>query len=112
MKVLIFLFLISLISGQSVEQVESEIRNTEDTQQITNIILKNNKLVEDNIKKFDESSRKKVTAVIMNSMNLTDTTNTTKPKQKKSIDDNSLESNSEKVESIWLFLTGLLFLNL
>lgn len=102
---------ISLISAQSIEQLESEIRNTEDVQQITNIILKNNKLVEDNIKKFDESSRKKITSVIMNSMNLTNTTNT-KPTQKTKDDVNPSESNSQKIKSIWLFLTGILFLNL
>lgn len=55
-------------------------QNTDDVQKISNIIIKNNKLTEDNIKKFDESTRKQITKVLLNDGNQTSvlTRNSTK----------------------------------
>ena len=78
-----------------IQQVQSQIQNTDDVQQISDIIVKNNKLVEDNIKKFDESTRKKVTKVLLNAANETSVQvpdrNSTKSQKNPSIQESSGE---------------------
>jgi hypothetical protein len=108
MKYIIFLIAFfgtfSIVNSQSeVEQIEAQIKNTADVQQITDIINKNNKLVEDNIKKFDESTRKKVTNVLLKAANVT-TSTTPKTSTNSTKNDQPETSNSDKNTDMSFFL--------
>jgi len=54
----------------------NEIEHTEDVRKISDIMTQNNKRIEDNIKKFDDSTRTKVTAILTNN-----STKSSSPKQ-------------------------------
>ena len=109
MKYITFLIafcgLFSIVHSQSeIEQIETQIKNTADVQQITDIINKNNKLVEDNIKKFDESTRKKVTNVLLKAANVTTPTTPKTSSTNSTKNDNPETSNSDKNTDMSFFL--------
>jgi hypothetical protein len=101
MKYILFLTAIfglsAIVNSQTdFEQIETEIKNTADVQQITDIINKNNKLVEDNIKKFDESTRKKITNVLLKASNVTTKPTKNSTKEQEQQEEQPETSNSEK----------------
>lgn len=107
-----FVFLFTIINCQVVDDnlkaLEAQIKQTEDVKKISDIITQNNKLVEDNIRKFDDSTRKKITAVLTNQPN--NSTNTTKTDPKPNA--KPIKSNSDKNDmSIFLLLVCFLQFN-